>query len=82
MNWTNFSQFGLGFFSQVWRLFSVELPFLGLTAGQLLLGQLVVGMSIPLLKSMYSTFNHGVSYRSGHRRYQRKGGTNDKNTSD
>lgn len=64
------------YFTEVWRIFSVQVPYLGLTFGQITLGFVAVNLSIKVLKTLFASFDYEPSQQG--KRYSRK----DKNASE
>lgn len=58
------------YFQQIWRIFSVSLPYLGLTIGQLVLGCFVVSFGIRIIKTFFGL--PSLQVRGINKRYRRK----------
>lgn len=71
--WNQVSPYMLEFWSHIWRLLSVELPYIGLTFGQLLIGNFIVLTSIRIFKTYFGL--PSLSAPKGNKvekRYERK----------
>lgn len=73
---SNFGQYMTEYWSQIWRIFQVELPYLGLTTGQLLLGNFVVALSIRIWKNYFGLPSLFESSPRREKRYTRKDNKN------
>lgn len=73
MTWQETGVFMAQFWSQIWRIFQVELPYVGLTFGQILIGNFIVMLSIRIFKAYFglpSVF--ALSQNKREKRYERK----------
>lgn len=73
MSWQDTGVFMAQFWSQIWHIFQVELPYLGLTFGQILIGNFVVMTSIRIFKAYFGLPSVSASRQIKiEKRYERK----------
>lgn len=73
-----FGQYITQFFADIWRIFQVNLPYLGLTFGDIIIGGFVIMLSIRIFKSFISLPSVSASRRTGKGKpYRRKNNVTD-----